>query len=68
LYLRAKGGLAASGRLNPFTPASVRCCKQETGVGTAALFAKVLMSRKTCEECGSEFLIVDDVPTKLREQ
>jgi transcription elongation factor Elf1 len=37
-------------------------CNKETGVGTAALFDKVLMSRKTCEQCGQEFLIVNDVP------
>jgi len=36
-------------------------CKQETGLGTAALFDSVLMSRKTCENCGREFLIVNDV-------
>jgi hypothetical protein len=37
-------------------------CKQETGVGSAALFDTVLMSRKTCDKCGREFLIVNDVP------
>ena len=37
-------------------------CKQETGVRTAALFDTVLMSRKTCDKCGREFLIVNDVP------
>jgi len=37
-------------------------CKQETGIGTAALFDTVLMSRKTCDKCGREFLIVNDVP------
>jgi transposase-like protein len=37
-------------------------CKQETGIGTAALFDTVLMSRKTCEKCGREFLIVNDMP------
>ena len=42
-------------------------CKQETGVGTAALFDTVLMSRKTCDKCGRGFLIVNDVPM-TREQ
>jgi len=37
-------------------------CNQETGIGTAALFDTVLMSRKTCDKCGREFLIVNDVP------
>ena len=37
-------------------------CKQKTGVGTASLFHTVLMSRKTCDKCGREFLIVNDVP------
>ena len=37
-------------------------CKQETGVRTAALFDTVLMSRKTCDKCGREFLIVNNVP------
>jgi transposase-like protein len=37
-------------------------CKQETGVGTAGLFDTVLMSRKTCEKCDRDFLIVNDVP------
>jgi uncharacterized protein (DUF983 family) len=37
-------------------------CKEETGIGTVALFDTVLMSRKTCEKCGHEFLIVHDVP------
>jgi hypothetical protein len=36
-------------------------CKQETGVGTAALFDTVFSSRKTCEKCGREFLIVNDL-------
>jgi len=36
-------------------------CKQETGVGTAALFDTVLKSRKTCDKCGREFLIVNDI-------
>jgi uncharacterized protein (DUF983 family) len=39
-------------------------CKQETGVGMAALFDTALMSRKTCEKCGGEFLIVNDVQIK----
>jgi hypothetical protein len=39
-------------------------CQQETGVGTAALFDTVLMSRKTCEQCGKVFLIVDNLPMK----
>jgi uncharacterized protein (DUF983 family) len=43
-------------------------CDKETGVGTASLFDKVLMSRKTCEQCGQEFLIVNDVPTRLDER
>lgn len=37
-------------------------CKQETGVGTAALFDHVFMSRKQCERCGKEFLIVNGEP------
>ena len=37
-------------------------CKLETGIGTAALFDTVFISRKTCEKCGREFLIVTDVP------
>jgi len=37
-------------------------CQQETGIGTAALFDHVFMSRKKCERCGKEFLIVDGVP------
>jgi len=36
-------------------------CKQETGIGTAALFDHVFMSRKRCEKCGKEFLIVDGI-------
>ena len=36
--------------------------KQDTGVGTAALFEHVFMSRKKCEKCGKEFLIVNGVP------
>ena len=42
--------------------------KQETGVDTAALFGKALMSRKACEQCGQDFLIVRDVPTQLEER
>jgi uncharacterized protein (DUF983 family) len=42
-------------------------CKQETGVGTAALFDTVLMSRKACDKCGREFLIVNDVPMTAEE-
>ena len=37
-------------------------CGEQTGVGTAALFDSILMSRKECEKCGREFLIVNDVP------
>jgi len=37
-------------------------CNNETGIGTAALFDHVFMSRKKCERCGKEFLIVDGVP------
>ena len=37
-------------------------CKQETGIGTAALFDHVFMSRKRCEKCGKDFLIVDGIP------
>ena len=37
-------------------------CKQEPGIGTAALFDHVFMSRKKCEQCGKELLIVNDVP------
>ena len=37
-------------------------CKQETAIGAAALFDTVFMSRKTCEKCGREFLIVNNVP------
>ena len=37
-------------------------CGEQTGVGTAALFDSILMSRKQCEKCGREFLIVNDVP------
>jgi transposase-like protein len=39
-------------------------CKQETGIGTAGIFDHVFMSRKKCERCGKEFLIVNDVPMK----
>jgi len=39
-------------------------CKNETGVGAATLFDKVLISRKTCEQCGQNFLIVNDVTPK----
>jgi hypothetical protein len=42
-------------------------CKQETGIGTAALFDTVLISQEICEKCGCEFLIVNDVPVN-REQ
>jgi uncharacterized protein (DUF983 family) len=42
-------------------------CHQETGIGTAALFDAVFMSRKTCEMCGREFLIVNDVAMKLED-
>jgi hypothetical protein len=31
-------------------------------MGTAALFERVFMSRKKCENCGREFLIVNDIP------
>jgi transposase-like protein len=43
---------------------SVVCphCKQETGIGTAALFDHVFMSRKKCKRCGRDFLIVDGIP------
>ena len=37
-------------------------CNQNTGIGTAAIFDTILMSRKRCERCGREFLIVNDVP------
>jgi len=37
-------------------------CKLATGIGTAAMFDTVLMSRKTCDKCGRQFLIVNDVP------
>ena len=37
-------------------------CKLETGIGTAALFNTVLMSRKTCDKCGRQFVIINDVP------
>jgi transposase-like protein len=42
-------------------------CQQETGIGTAALFDHVFMSRTKCERCGKEFLIVNGVPM-TREQ
>jgi hypothetical protein len=38
--------------------------KQETGIGTAGIFDHVFMSRKKCERCGKEFLIVNGVPMK----
>jgi transposase-like protein len=41
-------------------------CKQETGIGSAALFDTILMSRKKCERCGREFLIVNGVPNGPR--
>jgi transposase-like protein len=37
-------------------------CHQETGIGTAAALDQIFMSRKACEKCGKEFLIVDGVP------
>jgi len=37
-------------------------CKLETGIGTAALFNTVLMSRKTFDKCGRQFVIVNDAP------
>jgi hypothetical protein len=37
-------------------------CKKETSIGTAALFDTVFMSRKICDQCDREFLIVNDVP------
>jgi len=37
-------------------------CKHVTGIGTAALFDHVFMSRKRCEKCGKDFLIVDSIP------
>jgi hypothetical protein len=37
-------------------------CHQETGIGTAALFEHIFISRKTCEKCEKEFLIVNDIP------
>jgi hypothetical protein len=42
--------------------------QKETGVGTAALFNNVLMSRTSCEQCGQDFLIVNEVPTRLDER
>jgi len=36
-------------------------CKKETSIGTAALFDTVFMSRKICDQCGREFMIVNDV-------
>jgi len=50
-----KGGTILKNCICPY-------CKLETGIGTAALFDTVLMSRKTCDKCGREFLIVNDVP------
>jgi hypothetical protein len=45
-------------------PSTVVCphCHQETGIGTAAAFGHIFMSRKRCEKCGREFLIVIDIP------
>jgi hypothetical protein len=40
-------------------------CKQETGIGTAALFDKVLNEP---QECGRDFLILKDVPTRRDER
>jgi len=37
-------------------------CHNETGIGTAALFDHVFMSRKKCKRCGRDFLIVDGIP------
>ena len=33
----------------------------------AALFDTVFMSRKTCEICGREFLILNDIPMKVKD-
>jgi len=43
---------------------TVKCphCGEQTGIGTTTRFDTVFMSRKTCERCYLEFLIVDDVP------
>jgi hypothetical protein len=37
-------------------------CHEETGIGSAALFDTILMSRKRCEKCAREFLIVNGIP------
>ncbi len=37
-------------------------CGEETSMGTAAMFDTVFMSRKQCERCKREFLIVNDIP------
>jgi uncharacterized protein (DUF983 family) len=42
-------------------------CGQQTGIGTAALFDTVFMSRKTCEQCGLQLLIVNDIPMTQQE-
>jgi hypothetical protein len=36
-------------------------CHAQTGIGTAALFDQIFISRKSCEKCQREFLIVDGV-------
>lgn len=43
---------------------AVKCphCGEITGIGGASLFETISMSRKKCEQCGEEFLIVNDVP------
>jgi transposase-like protein len=37
-------------------------CHDETGIETAAALDQTFMSRKACEKCDREFLIVDGVP------
>jgi DNA-directed RNA polymerase subunit RPC12/RpoP len=51
-------------RFEPSRRKGVTCphCHQETGIGTAAAFDHIFMSRKACEKCGREFLIVDGAP------
>jgi transposase-like protein len=39
-------------------------CQQEMDIGTAGPFDVVFMSRKTCEKCRREFLIVNGAPMK----
>ena len=58
IYLRAWFGTHECERRTMKCP----YCGEETSIGTAAMFDTVFMSRKQCEGCKREFLIVNDIP------